>query len=128
MVSKLAYVHKVVCHAAHYFTRFVIIVIRIGKLFKMIEHIASHLRLHTHAHYVAVILNEIIQQLTHEVEEKQPDTEKYDHLIFLIRNKVVKHRSCYDGVEYTDKGYEKGCRHIENEYSFVGLIIRQELF
>ena len=105
MVGKLAYIHKVVCHAAHYLTCFVIVVIRIGKLFQVVEHIASHLRLHTHAHYVAVILDEIIEQLTHEIEKEKPDAEKYDHFILFVGDKVVKHCSRYDRIEYSDEGY-----------------------
>ena len=62
MVSKLAYLPQIVCHSRHDFTRFVIVIEAVGKLFQMIEHIASHISLHFNADNMTLVLYKIVKQ------------------------------------------------------------------
>ena len=88
-MCKLAYIHKVVGHSRHYLSRFVVIVKLIRKLFEMLEHIASHLRLHTHTHYVPVILNEEVQKHSYSIKNEQGNAEYDNEPVFLVGNKVI---------------------------------------
>ena len=98
MVGKLGYVHQVVCHARHYLTRLVVIVELVGQLFKMVEHIRTHLRLHTHAHYVSVILYEKLQKHSNDIEQKQSYTKYDEQLILTLGKQLVKHITRNNGI------------------------------
>ena len=61
-MCKLCHVHKVVCHTGHNFARFLAVIEAERKLFKMTEHIRTHLCLHTYTHNVSLVLNEIVEK------------------------------------------------------------------
>ena len=127
-MSKLTYVHKVICHSGHDLSRFMIVVKAVGKLFKMLEHVASHLCLHTYAHYVAVILDEIVEKHTYGVKSEEYHAENNNEIILFVGDEIVKHVSCYYRINETDKSNKKGSQHIHCENEFVRLVVFEESF
>ena len=103
MMSKLADLKKVVRHTGHYLTRFMIVIISVGKLLQMIEHFPSHLRLHLNTHNVSLILDEIIEKQTDNVQSEKKDSSADDELrVSAARGELIYHASGDDGIEDSD--------------------------
>ena len=127
-MSKFAYVHKVVGHTRHYFTRFMIVEKGVRQLFQMIEHVASHLSLHFYAHYVSVILNEIVKPHSEEIYAQQRSAANNHHADVVVRYVCVKHCARYHRVSYRNGGNRKRCQHVEKEQQFVRFVVRHKSF
>ena len=89
----------------------------------MRKQIASHLRLHTHAHEMSLVLNEKVQQHTNKIKAKQNKSCPDNQLPFFIGNQIVEHGACDNGVNHTHKGNQKGSQHIQGKQKPVRLIV-----
>ena len=127
-MGKLAYIHEVVRHARHYLTRFVSVVEAVRKLFKVLEHIASHMSLHLYAHDVTDVLYEVVEHHFHGVQQKERHAEYHNHAVVAVRYEVVEHGTRDHRIYYTDKGHAEGGEHIEREHQLMRLIVRNKSF
>ena len=123
MVSKLAYVHQVVGHARHYLAGLMIVVESIRQTLEPVEHIRAHLGLYTHAHDMTVVLHEIIEQHTHNIDREQGDSEYHNKAILPVRNQVVEHTARDYRIDYSYERYQQRRAHIEKEQQLMRLVI-----
>ena len=114
-MRKLTDLPKIVCHTGHYFSCFVIIVELIRQLLKVIEHITSHLRLHSYTYCVSLILNKVVKEHSYKVQNKKHRAEYHDKLELLIRNEIVQHISCDYRIKNRNNRHQKRRKHIENK-------------
>ena len=70
MVRKLANLEKVAGHTGHNLSRLVVIVEGEGELLQVRKEVAAHRRLHLNTYKVTVILDEVAQEHTNDVEDK----------------------------------------------------------
>ena len=89
----------------------------------MVEHIATHLRLHPHAHHVSLVLDEVVEQHTHEIEQKEPNSKDDDHAVLTVGNEIVEHRARHHGVDHADERHDQRCEHIQRKQLFVWLVV-----
>ena len=100
----------------------------IGKLFKVIEKVTSHLTLHSYADNVAVILNEIAQKHSYYVENQNDDTRNYYLFIESVGDKIVEHSVCYDWIHHSNARDKKRSQHIQRKHKLMRLIVCNKSF
>ena len=76
-------VFHIVCHTGHNFTRLIVVKVGIRQLLQVIEHIGSHLCLHTDTDHVTPILDKITQIHTDDVQKQKSRTADDQHTDIL---------------------------------------------
>ena len=89
----------------------------------MVEEVASHLRLHPDTHNVTLVLNEEVEQHSHEIEQQQGQACKYYKAVLLIGYQVVEHRAYDYRVDDAYQRHEQRGSHIERKDTFMRFII-----
>ena len=123
VVSQLADFLQVTGEAAHDLAGFMLIVVGEGELLQMVEQVAAHVRLHPHAHDVALILDEIVQPHPHQVDQQHADASNDDHLVVPVGDQIVEHGAGDHGIDNGREGYQQGGQHIQGKELGVGLIV-----
>jgi hypothetical protein len=106
-MRKLAYLKKVARYSRHNASRFIVIIKLEGELLQMVEKIYAHLLLHFNTDNVAVILNEVAQKHSYNIERKHGSARYNDRAVHSVWNIVFKHFSRYHGVDHTDNRDKK---------------------
>ena len=128
VVRQLAHLKEVGGDAGHNTTGLVIVIKAEGELLQVVEQVAAHLRLHTYADGVTVILHEIAQKHTQHVKRQHDAARHDDGGIHFVRDVFVEHLSRHDGIDHTDHRNEKRRQHIQGQHLFVWLVIGDESF
>ena len=100
-----------------------LIVVGEGELLQMVEQVAAHVRLHPHTHDVALILDEIVQAHSHQVDQQHADTRNDDHPVIPVGDQVIEHSAGDHGIDNGREGYQQGSQHIQGKELGVGLIV-----
>ena len=123
MVRKLGNVHKVVYKSRHYRAGLVFVKERKWKLLQMREHILAHIALHTHAHDVTPIGNEVVECHLRKIEQKYNSCPGEHQTEITVRNVVVDDVFRDKGIEEVCQRDKKRAEHIEHKQLFVRLIV-----
>ena len=123
VMRQLAHVHQVVGHAGHDLAGLVLVVEGIGQRLELVEHIRAHLRLHPHAHHVAVILHEIAQQHPDGVERQQRQAVYHHHAHIVVGYEVVEHRAREYRIDHADHRDQQRGEHVQYEHRSVRPVV-----
>ena len=126
MVRQLAHVHEVVGHARHDLAGLVVVEEGVGERLQLVEHVGTHLRLHPHAHYVAVVLHVVAHQHAEDIQRHQRDAVDHQELELPVRDEVIQHAAREDGIHHADDRDDQRGQHIQHEDLPVGLIVGDE--
>ena len=94
----------------------------------MVEHIRTHLRLHSDTDHVTPILHKIPQIHPYKIQKQKSHTADDEHPDVFVRDEILQHHVRHNRIQHTDDGNEQRCRHVQKEHLFMRLVIRNESF
>ena len=84
--------------------------------------------LHANAYHVPLVLHEITQKHSRDVQQ-QDGAAGNDYIsVFPVRNEVVQHSVCNDRIRHANKRYEQRREHVENKHFLVRFVVFDESF
>ena len=89
----------------------------------MVKEVTSHLSLHPYAHNMTLVLNEKVEQHSHEIEQEQGQSCEPYKSVLLIGNQVVEHSAGNYRVHDPYQRNQQGRSHIERKNTFMRFII-----
>ena len=101
-MGQFNHLKKVVCHAGHNFSGFMVIKKGIGKRFQMRKQVGPHPGLHVYAHHMSLVLDKIVEHHFDKVEQKKRQAEDYNHPVLTFRDQGIQHGPRYNRIYHTD--------------------------
>ena len=107
---------------------FVIVEEGVGQLLQMGEQVAAHLLLHLHADDMAVVLDEVVEQHTDDVQTQNHQAGNNDLIIEPVGDQIVEHFIGHHGVDHADDGDHQRCQHVQGEHELMRLVVSNKSF
>ena len=104
----------------------VVVVKTEGQFFQMREQVPAHAGLHADADHVPVILDEIPEAETDDVQGQDDGPGNHDRPVLPVRNVIVQHPVRHDGVDHSGRGDQKCRAKIQRQHLPVRTVIGDE--
>ena len=101
VVGQLAHLKKVAGNSRHQAPGLVVVVKAEGQLLQVVEQVGAHLRLHSDADHVAIVLHEVPQQHPDHIENEHGCAGDHDGGVHLFGNVFVEHFVRDDRVDHS---------------------------
>ena len=127
-MGKLGYLLKIVRHAAHEHAALVFIEKAYGQLFKMVEHLAAHIRLYAHSHDMAPVVHNEGHAGLEQVYTQQHAAPQHQLTHILARHVDVDYVLCYYWIKHIARRYYQRAKHVYIEQLSMGFVVRRKPF